>query len=77
MLPGYMKLNYEQDLRIDKPIAQGGQSIISVGVILNMEVKKRIRIVHDSVVVKQALDKSNITKEDSLAQFHQEVAVMG
>lgn len=64
-LPGYLKLNYGQDIRIEKQIAQGGSGNIFVGSILNVERKKRLGELADEFVIKRADD------EDDFSGYHE------
>lgn len=65
-------MNYGQDIRIEKQIAQGGSGNIFVGSILNVERKKRLGELADEFVIKRADDEDDFSDD----QFHQEVAIM-
>jgi len=75
-LPGYAKLDFAKEIRIEKQIAGGGEAKIFFGSILNMELRTRYWAACDVVAIKQAIEKTDITQEESITRFHQEVAVL-
>jgi len=77
ILPGFLKMNYEQDLRIEKQISKGGAGIISAGMIVNTDIKMKLgRAANNTVVIKLVSDDPNLSDEENLTKFHQEVAIM-
>jgi len=75
ILPGYLLLNYERDMRVEKLIAGGGGGKVSFGVLVNAEVRAKFPDVADAVVIKSITSPEGISAEDALQAFHQEVAV--
>jgi len=74
-LPGYAKLDYERDLRADKPLAAGGGGSIYFGIFLNPSLRKKYSYCADSIAVKHVIPPSTLTEEEALKCFHQEVAI--
>ena len=75
-IPGYLKLNFFEDLRVEKEVAAGGGGRISFGVMVNSDLRAKYPTFADSVAIKHVDSPDGLTPEEVLSQFHQEVSVM-
>ena len=75
-LPGFLRLDYHQDMRSEKLIARGGGGAIHFGRILNPDARSKFAFCADSIAIKTLTIQPDLKPETALAMFHQEVSVM-
>jgi len=75
-LPGYLLADYKKDLRIEKQISSGGESVVYKGTLLSLELKKLYAQPYEFVAIKQQNDNPKLSKEEADARFLHEVAVL-
>jgi len=74
-LPTYAKMDFEKDFRADQPIASGGGGNIYFGAFTNPELRKKYSACADTIVVKHVIPPKNLTEDQALKSFQQEVAI--
>jgi len=72
-LPGYLLADYKKDLRIEKQISSGGESVVYKGTLLSLELKKLYAQPYEFVAIKQQNDNPKLSKEEADARFLHEV----
>jgi hypothetical protein len=69
-------MDYHEDIRAEKLIARGGGGTIHFGAIVNSNIRSKFAFCADSVAIKTLTVIPDVTLEDALEIFHQEVSVM-
>jgi len=77
LLPGYLKIEFGRDLRVEKQLKVGGEATIYSGVILSTELRSKHPDIVDDVIVKMQIPRPSLSEEENNARFTQEVAIMG
>jgi len=73
-LPGFLKLDYNTDIRTENKLTAGGAGQVFKGVILDNQLA--VRYGDRTVAVKHLMDYPGQDEEDIDDRFHQEVAIM-
>jgi len=75
-LPGFLKLEFDTDIREEKTIALGGGGNVSYGILVNKELRAKYPNNADSIAIKRVVASPHTSLEDSLQAFHQEVSIL-
>ena len=73
-LPGFLLIDYNDDLRADARLTAGGAGTIFRGSLLQPEAIKRNGV--EVVAIKEVADWPSLSEEDNEDRFHQEVSIM-
>jgi hypothetical protein len=72
-IPGFLLIDYNTDLRVEKILAEGGGGRIYLAELLNEGLREKFKVSKVAVKVLKELDMS---KEEELNNFRQEVSIM-
>eukprot|EP00158_Paraphelidium_tribonemae_P006480 Partr_v1_DN27840_c0_g1_i1_m23335 len=73
-LPGFLKMDYQADLRPEQVLAEGGGGVIYLAELLDERVKEKHRV--KRVAVKLVKNPANWKHDELLTNFRQEVSIM-
>jgi hypothetical protein len=74
-IPGFLKLDYDKDFKVNAGLGSGGTAVITLGTLLNEHSIFRNNN-QTEVAIKHYRQSSDLTEEEVLINFRYELAIM-